>query len=579
MKRIIAKYKNRKQQKQQGSILIIALVTMIVLSMSIAAIVQITINSYAATERKTELQNDQALGEVKIRQAMYEFETYMFTNKDFNMLDFNEIPRILTDYGIVVTNVTGTAGFTQFGVTVDGESRAYKFEYPLVATGQTLVMYSYISTVGSIVAGITQYDFSIASNGYVVINSGFIDESSLFGNDIHFGKSSPFINDYNTAAETISEVNGSYPDFTNPDWTSDVYFSNEYTYCVSTCFNVGPTIADDFVLQESEFVDIEGSSLEMGTLYRNYVTDDFFSSYDLATEIIDFVANDGPNGLDSFVPTSTTSLATLGSDVLTNSAVGNTSQPYTDVTGVIDPENVAVTLGSAGVYNGNLIINNDFTITNDSTETLVVIGNLTFENTTNIDVTGLIVVLGDLTFSGHSVAVDGGFLVTGETTFDFTELYGIQDVGGQLSNGFTLLSIDNVYVNSLWEIHTTSNRPAVWDWLVYTEESIYIDAVNSRININGGLYAAARDNSGNYIPIVDESAQPILGIVIDAFRGYISNTNGGEVPTSSANRNRFYLNVMTEAEIQSTFFQYPVFATLELAKEGPFFERSAFSIE
>lgn len=577
MKEVFTSHETTIQHNQRGSVLLTAFITMVILSMSIAAIMQLTINSYTATEIKTEILNDQSLGESLIKQSIYEFEQYMFTNKDFNLLDLVEVPFLETKYGITITDVTGTPGFTQFGVGSGEESRVYEFSY-LLTTGRTLIMYSYISTAATLVPGITQYDFSIASNEYVVLNGGYIEDSFLFGRDIHFGYIAPFYNRVTLVPDTTPSLSGAYPSFRNPDWTSDVYYTNQYTYCTSNCYALGPTVNDEFILQESEFVDIETSGLEKGTLYGGYGTTDFFSSFNIGNEIIDFVSNVGPTG--SLTITDPMTLANIGTVVLANSAAAPTTEPYTDVTAdvLFDPANTVTTLNYAAVHNGNLTINRNFTITNNSTEILVVNGDLTFDNPADINFQGFIVVLGDLTFTGNSVVVDGGFYVTGQTIVEFNELRGFQDGGGGADYGFTLISIDNVLINSLWETHTTSNRPSIWNWFIYTDESIYIDAVNSRIYVNGVFFAAARGNSGNYIPMVNESAVPIMGIVIDSYRGYI-NTSGNAVPSSQENRNRFYFNSMTFAEISSTFFEIPTFGTLELAPEGPFFERSEFIIQ
>jgi hypothetical protein len=199
-----------------------------------------------------------------------------------------------------------------------------------------------------------------------------------------------------------------------------------------------------------------------------------------------------------------------------------------------------------------------------ATETFIVDGDLTIDNTGDITISAFIVVLGDLYFTGDNVTVSGGFYVTGETYMQFNDGEGFVNINGQ-GYSFALLTMDNVIVESLFH-HNDNKKPSnatTFNWFVYTEESIFIDAVNNQMAINGVLFAAAKGNSGNEIPIEDELGNPIRGIVVHAFDGYI-RSNGAE--TYVNNHNSFDFDPMQEASLQDEFIQLPEFELLAVSE-------------
>ncbi len=579
MKKFLKNLMKKFESNNRGSALTTSIVVMIVITLSVTAITNITINQLRSTSIKLDIVNEENIAKRLIQQAIGEFEVYP---GDFDTYEASEISNVLSTYGIVVTNVS-----SQFGSTQSGVARVYKFSYTL-DSGTILSMYSFASPSGSTADDFEPYSFSMATNGTLMLNGGYIENASLFGDDIHFGYVSPYIQRTNGGATLTPaltpEGSDAYPDFDGAGEHANVIFNSSYTYCGSTCFTVGPTISDEFVMEESEFIDITTSALETGVISDRNVVGDFFGSFDYDSHLISYVRTDGPTDFD--VITDVMTYATIGSVVLANSgppvdigggAYDPSTEPYTDVTLHVpfSPSTEAEVLDFGAVYDGNLIINEDFTMQGLNSETFVVNGDLDFQNTTDITVSGMIVVLGDLTFSGQSVAIEGGFYVTGETVVEFEWGYGFEDAGAMAQWGFSLIARDNVIVESLWESHTSSALPNQWDWYIYTEESIYIDAVNSRLNIRGVFFAAARENSANQIFIEDESALRVNGIFINSYRGRIRN-NGSALPSNNVLRNSFYLSIVNQSELSTTFAELITFDDLVLTT---YYVRSGFIYE
>jgi hypothetical protein len=125
--------------------------------------------------------------------------------------------------------------------------------------------------------------------------------------------------------------------------------------------------------------------------------------------------------------------------------------------------------------------------------------------------------------------------------------------------------MDNIWVNSLFESHLSSTNADEFNWFVYTEESIYVDAVNNRVFVNGVFFAAAKGNSGNEIPMVDDNGNPVRGIIINSFNGYV-RSDGFEVVNSNVT---FDFDPMQEGSLQDKFFELPEFETV-LVSEGEY---------
>ena len=130
--------------------------------------------------------------------------------------------------------------------------------------------------------------------------------------------------------------------------------------------------------------------------------------------------------------------------------------------------------------------------------------------------------------------------------------------------GFTVIAKDNVIIEELYENHFSSAQPAQFSIFIYTEESIYIDAVNSRLNIEGALFARALGVSGNQI--------------FYSYRGYINNSGVG-VPSASNSANGFYIEKVASGNYQDRFYNIPVFESLVQIPGMYTFETSEWLLE
>jgi hypothetical protein len=580
---------------ERGSVLSVTLIVMVVLTASVTAVTSLTIDQTTATSIKLETVNDEVTAKRLIQQAIKEFEIYIEANEDFAMYEsFVEVPTE-TKYNLDISDVTGTTGFEEFGVTGEGESRAYRFAYTL-SNGTDLVMYSYASTTGSTVQNFNPFDFSLGTNGDLVITGGYFRDAAFFANNVYFQKRAAYI--YNdTSARVTPASSGSYPDFNGNGSGADVYFKGVYEYCGGNCWDTDG-VNDPFVLQKSEFLDIDGSGLETGDFTQDTVISNFFGTFSFEDTVLDFVTQVGPT--DSRTINDPITLDTIRDVVLANSGVPTEecidykwrgrwyeycypvapSDPYTDLTN--EPTFTPLTdeeyISSGAFYDGDLTVRHGFHMDDREDETLVIAGDLIFDNSNYITIDGKFVVLGDLIFQGDEVDIDGAFYVLGQVFFNFDEGAGVTESGGTSEYGLAILARDNIIVNSMWESHTSSRLPDEFDTFMYTEESIYIDAVNSRMNVNGVLFANAKGVSGNYIPVVDENDDPILGIVINSYRGYINNS-GNAVPSTRRARNAFYFDVVNEVNLQNAFVEVPEFDSLVIIEGVYTFETSEFRYE
>ncbi len=144
--------------------------------------------------------------------------------------------------------------------------------------------------------------------------------------------------------------------------------------------------------------------------------------------------------------------------------------------------------------------------------------------------------------------------------------------------GFTIIAKDNVIIEEIYENHVSSALATQFSAFIYTEESIYIDAVNSRLNIEGALFARGLGVSGNQIFMDDESISPINGIIINSYRGYINNS-GVAVPSTSNTANGFIIEKISSGNYQDRFYNIPVFESLVQIPGLYTFETSEWLLE
>lgn len=262
-----------RSNNNRGSILTSAFLTMVILSLSVAGIAQLTVNQFNVTSRKLETLDTDMLGEALLEQAVYEFENYLQNNNyDFAgyeaaMLDGNN----QTVYGILVEDVSGTdtgdlkGDFTDY----DGETNiAYRFTYTYNEGNSRMVMYSYITNTVSYAEPVYPFDFQIATNGSFILNGGYLRNPQFFADTILFTNTSPYVNE-NSGNWDKTPSTSAYPDFNGNGSQAIVYYRTGFYFCEVDCYDIsGITSSDPYTVETNEYLNVETepNSLETGTI-------------------------------------------------------------------------------------------------------------------------------------------------------------------------------------------------------------------------------------------------------------------------------------------------------------------------
>ncbi len=598
---------------QNGNILTTAVVIMVVLASSVATVTAIAVQQNKSTTIKMNNTTDENVGMRLIQQSIGEFEQHITDTQDFNYYEVEMIPEVLSTYNVRVVNVT--EDFEGFGIQDGYTSYVYRFEYTL-NNGNILQMYSYVSTEGSTVnnAGdpITPFNFSIGTNGDLVLTGGYYnnpvvdgENPSFFAENIYLNYQAPYLTEDNWGNEywtSTPSTSGSYPDFVDDEYV-DMYYRNDYAYCGSNCWDYG-NADDPLILEKSKFVTVDGWNGETGNYEQDEVVPNFFGDWDFESATFEFITDIGPT--DSRIITDSINIDNYYDVIMANTEEpelvtewvwvprGNgrnnkgdwvqetyyvaPDSPYTDITDLddIDFEDGGITLGVSGVYDGDLTVTDGIHLADRDNESIIVTGDLTIDTNYYSTIDGKFVVLGDLIFIGDTIDIDGAFYVFGETRFNFNYDEGITEAGDTSEYGLTIISRDNIMFESMWE--GTWHNQGEFDVFLYTEESIYMEAVKSKVEMSGVLFANAKNESGNHIPVVDENGEYINGIVITSYRGY-TNWRGNLIPRSNVKFNRFYYTGVFSDEYQEAFVEIPEFESVVFKEGGYTFERSEFSYQ
>ncbi len=647
-KRIIKFLRSKSTLNEKGSVLAVTLVILVVLAASTATITQMTIFQAQATSIKLETVTDEVTAKRLIQQAASDFEDYIdTTGYDFDGWEIStEKTTIQSIYNVTITDKSGELGFENFTTTPDGISKAYRFAYTL-DNGIDLVMYVYISTVGSAVEQVSPFDYSLGTNGDLILTGTYLRDTSIFADSIYFNARAPYsLERERNNGDTARMTNGqgaTYPDFDNDEQQGVTYYDTEFKYCTTgnTCYNATTTSNNPydhstyapFVFNKTStnLADIQGSGLETGQISQNVVASDFLGNFDLDETILDFVKNIGP--VDDEIIDDSRGIAFLEQIIRDNIATSNTECEWIQVpvyrgNGTIkwyDWEYVCETIITDGayallddwtlepgyfdyswdnwgykfdtsvVYDGDFYVTENMEMLDRDGEAFVVLGDMIFDNSDWIAVDGKYVVLGDLIFQGDTVDVDGSFYVTGQTIMSFDEESGIIENGSSWNDptdddyllssvdeyGMSILSKDHILVYSMWESHNSSTHELEqrFDIFLYTDESIYIDAVNNFLYMHGVIFANAKNETNSYFPVVDQTGADINGIVINSYLGYVKN-KGALVPydpslTDAYYHNGFFLDNISNNELLDGFVEIPEFEILTLDSA----EHSEFSYE
>lgn len=597
LKRIKSFFKKSPVKNQAGSVMSVALIVITILTFSITTITNVSVNLAGATSVKLEQVNDENYAKGMLRQAISELEESIETNGNFD--EFTALAlHFETDFLVFATDVTDDINYDpddNFGTVGEHESRMYRFAFELV-DGEFLVKYAYVSNGGTATENLNPFDFSLSTNGTLVMNGGYYDEINLYGNDVLLSGISPYLTQFLLVSiqdiTPYSSDNGStFPVLTPGLVESVVYATDEYRYCdpLSSCFDTN-LLGNPFVINNETvdiYVDVEGSALpDQGELAEDSISD-FFGGFDYEDYTVIYLQEDAPT--DSREITAPMTLATAAAVVYANSAEieykpnGQPKKPIptTPFIDITNDSNWDFSQAEnfkdwSAYWDGDLTIS--YNVKFKETDSLFINGDLTIDNTggTTLDLEGTFIITGDLYITGNSVDIEGTFFVFGETYVNFDDDEGIITQGN--NDGFSLLAQDNIIFEAMYVSHVNATAPTRFSAFFFTEESIYIDAVNGKFHMEGALFARAQGVSGNQIFMDDESGTQINGIVINSYRGYI-NTFGNAVPTTADSTNRFNISIILQDNFQSKFRNIPVFDTLISNIDNWTFETSEWYLE
>ncbi len=603
-----------------GNVLVIALIIITVLTFSVSTIAGMSINLVTNTQTEMENLTEESEAKAKIRLAINFFEDWL---KDpTNSVDFDTFDGLYENnpndiFGVTVTNETGNIeGLDDSGNTV---SKAYKFAVTLT-NGRIISMYDYVSDVGVTTTQFEPFEYTIGTSGDLVLSSGAYTSDpgypiKMFGDNIYFSRRAPFVldgtlNDQELTSNAISrEALLTYSE------AAQVHYNSDLKYCGDgSCF----FLYDDgtpMELNKTSFSDFAPSApTDQGTA-GSVVISDFFGDFNYNDYIMNFVNNEAPSGSRTI----SASWSTLASDIYDNSDAMtvtqsgpwwkpkyNTNWPnnadFVDITEYVDyvdfrqdfqkEDSSMVYFGNANetffTYDTNYItsatttplhIDGDITIGID--ESLIVFGDLYLDmNVDTQDILGEILITGNLYITGGQKDWEGSIMVFGETFIDLNLDKQFRTNG--YNSGITFMCKDNIHFISHDENHSNSNLSTIFYMFIYTEESVYIDAVNSRYNFSGVLFARAKGDSqrttyDDYM--MGDGTNPIRGIVINSFYGYVDNSGGFHDGTGS-DSHRFRINIMSSDWYADRFENLPTFDSEVIVSTGELdFLTSEFTIE
>ena len=610
MLRLIKKLFNKDiVNNQRGSTLSITIIVVAVLAFSITSITKATVNLSGSTTTEIKAVNNESEGKGLITQAIKEFEQYITDTDSYTDYNNTEIPRVLSTYNVIVSDET--ANFDGFGDRDGNETKVYKFSY-ILNQGDSLYKYAFMSNSGSSYETYHPFDFSIGTEGDLILNGGLYNDIKMFGENIYVTNVAPWeetqLSYFGDTYHLTSGNAGTYPTFDYNGNQSQLWYGGDYKYCTSNCYDVTYNGSNPYQINKSNYVDVEGSSLSDQGDIQNESISGFFNDFSFEDFLIEEATQHLPT--DNRTITTPISLANFETvirnnmDEITYRGNGRTvrrypSTAYVDISNDVnyDFDGGQEFLRFAAVYDcqaagvSELRMWDGVRMQDWDDEGLIVLGDLVIDNgdSYNEQIRGTFIVTGDLTFTGQRLDFTRAtFIVLGETIIDFDDGYGLYTTDNTYE--LSILGMDNIRIESQWNNYGTSN-PTEITGLLYTEESIMINAVSSKIVFEGAMFARATGNSNNPIFMDDDSGTQVNGIVINSFRGYVSRNYYFDrdiwqwtkqlnyINSNSDTANRFQIRAVPLNQIQNTFINLPEFEGVTVSDGEYTLETSEWKIE
>lgn len=640
LNKFIKSLKSNETSNERGSILAVALIIVTVLTFSVTTITSMSVNLASTTSNEVQDLNEENEAKGKIRLAINQFETYLKdpgTFADFDGYNFLYENNPDDTFGVTVTEETSNIeGLDDQGTVV---ARAYKFAVTLT-DGRTVVMYDYVSDTGVETEAFGTFDYTIATNGDLVMAGGNYESDDflgsndtpikIYGRRIYMSRVAAFLESGTTTQSITSERLSIQPDLTtstnDDDVKAEIHYNESLEYCATEYCFITNTNNDPITLDTSQYHEFSSQYPEdQGTSGSVYIQD-YFGNFVFNTYFAEYMSEQAPGRSNE----ATILFDSLAEDVYDNSSALRVTErwrrgrfigyrynwpnrvDFVDITEFVDfvdfenhlwdeRESFVYFGNDPGVYYqydsnvvGSLPVNEEdrepleisSSIYMRDTESLVVFGDLYLNGTSTQYIQGDIIVTGNLYMTGGNKDMAGSMIVLGETFINLNEnrqilTTDIFHTGWGNSEGYTFLAKDNIHFISNDESHSDSYQSDEIYIFMYTEESIYIDAVNSKLNMSGSLFARALGSEtriGSEI-FMDNGTDPLRGIIINSFYGHVRN-NGSFSEGDDITSHRFRINVVTSDWLDDFFPIVPEFDSEVIISTGELnFLTSEFTIE
>ena len=420
--------------------------------------------------------------------------------------------------------------------------------------------------------------FSLVTAGDLILNGGSYDIPSLYANNIYLGGQSPYLLDQNKYDQHITPSTGAFYPIFNDENDTKMFYNEEYQYCEDNCLTINQE-GLPFTINKNQYQDVLGSNLPNQGEHQDVKLDSFFQAFDFEDFFLEFLYEESAkdqNTLPSF-PTmdnfkslimdnaGRVDYSTNKKGKVTNVRLPNTL--FADITNDALFHTLKHSQNISVVHDGDLHLRNQLDI--GSENTLIVFGDLIldsipFNNHKDYAITGSVIVTGDVLFQGESMNFSQSILTLGQVIFDFDKGHGLDNTKGGNNdtpnfNGLTVLAKDNIKILSMYDDDRSYfNGNKNFYAFMYTEESIFIDGLNSRMVLEGSFYAKAKGQSNDPIFYQDEEGNQINGIIINSYSGYL---NRNDVPVNAKDDSTFSIQMieMKNDDMQLKFDSLPLF--------------------
>lgn len=596
-------FKSSVLSNESGSVLAVVFAVMAVLTLSLTAVTVMTVNTAKVTSFEVRKINSHNTGEGLINEAIEMLRDEITVTQEFpSDLALNNIyvgsgldAGTDTTFTVRVNDVTAEHADEGYGDFGDIRIHLFRFEFTL-ETGNLLVRYLHITTGASSIESFNPFDYAVGTNGDLVLGGGYYNDVKMFGKNVYMSTIAPYYNDFLNNQSKTKTYNSEQPYFTNPG--STISTNKDLLFCPDdSCYGTSTNQNSDIQFYRSNFDELV-TELDNPVENDSTTVNDFFGEWTFAEYVLNYVANIGPTDNKNAI-TETMTLDTLGDIVgkpenagiptLTGSGKKVNSIPDTAYVNLTGYEQILYSQPKFSIYyDGDLTINDRLRIRLqgqfNEEAALIVDGNLTIDMPSSNKITANIVVTGNVIVQGKSVDVEGMLLVLGQTFFRFDDGHGFQTTGR--NEGYTFLTRDNIIIESIYAQHTGPLLHNEFSMFIYTEESIYIDGVNSNFHLDGSMFARAANATGNHIPVIDnETGEPLNGIFISSYQGYISSyptSYGQEIPHAGIPNllsNGFTISVDTAISYEAKFIFVPEWESLVYSSGTVSFFPGDFAIE